>query len=80
MANTDTTTLSQEQLACYHQIEMAYKYVEEKYFNRYEGRDKEIVEALLLRHRNPKAVEAEYGVDGAYIKQLLVLKKKEEEQ
>lgn len=78
MANTDTTTLSQEQLSCYHQIERAYKYVEINYFNRYEGRNKDIVEALLLHHRYPKAVEAEYGVDGAYIEQLLALKKKED--
>ncbi len=77
MAKTDTTVLSQEQLTCYHQIEQVYNNAEKNYFNRYEGRDKDIVEALLLRHRNPKSVEVEYGIDGAYIEQLLALKKEE---
>lgn len=79
MADTDTTTMSLEQLACYHQIEMVYSNIEKNYFNRYEGKDKDIVEALLLRHRNPRTVEAEYGVDGVYIEHLLTPKKKEEQ-
>lgn len=78
MHDLDTCLLNKEQIKFKSLVEKLNNTVETRLMAPRKGKDRDMLRDLLFEHRNPAAVEREYGVDAEYIRQLLNPKKEEE--